>query len=171
MFLLFAGMWVHHWPTCWPPPLTLPGCDLACIVAPPRDGVRLPVINYNMHKVGLIARITISFRFILCLLNPFSSCVYFGAGNNPSVRLKSVPKSKENVVNFYLILRLGSTPSLLLLPHGSRMDLLAVTTLWVSHNIGNIVGRIILRIRVGIILSWYYSTSITTPYYYSIIVP
>ena len=37
-------------------PPTLPGCDLACIVAPPRDGVRLPVINYNMHKVGLIAR-------------------------------------------------------------------------------------------------------------------
>ena len=87
------------------------------------------------------------------------------------VRLKSVPKSKENVVNFYLILRLGSSPSLVLLPHGSRMDLLAVTTLWVSHNIGNIVGRIILRIRVGIILSWYYSTSITTPYYHSILGP
>ena len=44
-------------------------------------------------------------------------------------RLKSVPKSKENVVNFYLILRPGSSPSLVLLPHGSRMDLLAVTTL------------------------------------------
>ena len=166
---------------CWPSPhLCLAATWLASSHHPEMG--RLSVVIYNIHTERLISHIQYSHRevnfthnyqlmFHPCLLDPSCFLFLFLCMQHPSVCLVFCTENKENVVGFETMVRLGRTPRLLLFATRLRMDLLPCTILWVSHNIGTryTVGSI--TSRVGIILSWHYSTIITTPYYHSILGP